>query len=55
MLAGEGKVRRVSYHVMRVAALIKNEIKFSSYIRKFRREPLQSHMYSMTNGLLIYD
>jgi hypothetical protein len=25
---------------------------FSSYIRKFRREPLQSHI--MTNGLLIY-
>jgi hypothetical protein len=31
--------------------LIKEKIKFSSYIRKFRMEQLQSHM---TNGLLLY-
>jgi hypothetical protein len=31
------------------ATLIKKKIKFSSYIRKFRVEQLQSHM---TNGLL---
>jgi hypothetical protein len=29
----------------------KKKIKFSSYIRKFRREQLQSHI-QMTNGLL---
>jgi hypothetical protein len=33
--------------------LIKKKIKFSSYIRKFRMEQLQSHIY-ITNGLLIY-
>jgi hypothetical protein len=35
----------------RVAALIKKKIKFSSYIKKFRVDHLQSHM---TDGLLIY-
>jgi hypothetical protein len=34
-------------------ALIKNKIKFSSYIRKFRRERLQS--YTSRKGFLIYE
>jgi len=38
-----------SLHVL--PTLIKKKIKFSSYIRKFRMEQLQSHM---TNGLLTY-
>jgi hypothetical protein len=37
----------------RPATLIKKKIKFSSYIRKFRIEQLQSHI-CMTNGLLLY-
>jgi hypothetical protein len=40
----------LSVHRM-VSTTIKKKIKFSSYIRKFRLEQLQSHM---TNGLLIY-
>jgi hypothetical protein len=34
--------------------LIKNKIKFSSYIGKFRVEQLQLAKSYMTNGLLIY-
>jgi hypothetical protein len=37
----------------RAATLIKKKVKFSSYIRKFRVEQLESHSY-MTNGLLIW-
>jgi hypothetical protein len=38
---------------MQLGTLIKKKIKFSSDIRKFRIEQLQSHTY-MANGLLIY-
>jgi hypothetical protein len=36
-----------------IGTLIKNKIKFSSYIRKFRVEQLQSHI--MRKGFLIYE
>jgi uncharacterized protein YjbI with pentapeptide repeats len=39
--------------IMRNCTLIKKKIKFSSYIRIFRVEQLQRHIF-MTNGLLIY-
>ncbi len=39
--------------VVRVNALIKKKIKFSSYIRKFRRERLQRSY--MRKGFLIYE
>ncbi len=47
VVAGVLVAREGWYH-----ALIKKKIKFFSYISKFRRDRLQSHMY-MTNRLLI--
>ncbi len=36
-------------------ALIKKKIRFSSYIRNFRMEQLQSHIWGLRQGFLIYE
>jgi hypothetical protein len=37
------------------STLIKNQTKFSSYLRKFRWERLQSHIEELRKGFLIYE
>jgi hypothetical protein len=44
----------IGWHTMAFTALIKKKIKFSSCIRKFREEQLQSHI-CMKKGFLIYE
>jgi hypothetical protein len=44
----------IVYYGNSESTLIKKKIKFSSYIRKFRVEQLQSHTY-MRKGFLIYE